>query len=355
MIVIYDKKHTLSTMKQLAIKNSTIQFLAFVSEQGGDTIDIVFQDGDLWITQKMLAKLFDVQIPAISKHISNILEEGELEKEATVSILEIVQNEGERKVKRETEFYNLDMIISIGYRINSLQAVNFRRWATKVLKEFAKKGYVLDRKRMENGTFFDEDYFEHLLAEIREIRLSERRLYQKITDIYATASDYDKNSPMTKQFFSTAMNKLHRAVHQHTAPELIYQRANATKDHMGLTTWENAPTGKVVKTDVAIAKNYLTKDELESLGRIVNAYLDLAENRAKKGIPMTMKDWANRLDRFLLADDQELLKNAGKISAKIAKEKAESEFEKYRVKQDSLYQSDFDKFVELEEQTKSSK
>ena len=336
-------------MKQLTIKNSTIQFLAFVSEQGGDTIDIVFQDGDLWTNQKMLAKLFDVQVPAVSKHINNIFEEGELDKNSVISILETTASDGK---KYQTTFYNLDMIISIGYRINSLQAINFRRRATKVLKEFAKKGYVLDRKRMENGRFFDEDYFEHLLAEIREIRLSERRLYQKVTDIYATASDYDKNSPMTKEFFSTAMNKLHRAIHQHTAPELIYQRVDAKKQHMGLTSRENAPKGKIVKTDVAIAKNYLTKEELESLGRIVNAYLDLAENRAKRGIPMTMADRAERLDRFLLADDQELLKNAGKISAKIAKEKAETEFEKYRVKQDSLYQSDFDRFLEVEETIK---
>jgi hypothetical protein len=248
---------------------------------------------------------------------------------------------------QEVKFYNLDMIISVGYRVNSVQAINFRRWATSVLKEFAKKGYIIDRKRMENGRFFDEDYFEHLLAEIREIRLSERRLYQKVTDIYATSSDYDLHSPFTKQFFATAMNKLHWAVHQNTAAELIYNRADAEKTNMGLTTWENAPVGKIVKTDVTIAKNYLSKDELESLGRIVNAYLDLAEDRAKKGIPMTMYDWANRLDKFLLADDRDLLQNAGKISAKIAKDKAEYEFEKFRPIQDRFFESDFDKVVKM--------
>jgi hypothetical protein len=340
-------------MKQLSIKNSTIQFLAFVSEQGGDTIDIAFNNGDLWTTQKAMAALFGVQVPAINKHIKNIYEEGELDENTTVSKMEIVVNRGFRgEVNEAIDFYNLDMIISVGYRVNSTQAINFRRWATSVLKEFAKKGYIIDRKRMENGRFFDEDYFEHLLAEIREIRLSERRLYQKITDIYATSSDYDAFSPFTKKFFATAMNKLHWAVHHNTAAEVIYYRSDAEKQNMGLTTWENAPEGKIVKTDVSIAKNYLTKDELESLGRIVNAYLDLAEDRAKKGIPMTMHDWANRLDKFLLADDRDLLQNAGKISAQVAKDKAESEFEKYRVKQDQLYQSDFDRFLQLEEQSK---
>jgi hypothetical protein len=339
-------------MRNLSIKNSTIQFLAFVSEQSSNTVDIAFQNGDLWATQKTMAMLFGVQVPAINKHIKNIFEEGELEENTTVSKMEIVVNRGFRgEVNEMIDFYNLDMIISVGYRVNSVQAIDFRRWATSVLKEFAKKGYIIDRKRMENGRFFDEDYFEHLLAEIREIRLSERRLYQKVTDIYATSSDYDVHSPLTKQFFATTMNKLHWAVHHNTAAEVIYNRADAEKTNMGLTTWENAPTGKIVKTDVSIAKNYLTKNELESLGRIVNAYLDLAEDRAKKGIPMTMQDWAKRLDKFLLADDRDLLQNAGKISAQIAKDKAENEFEKYRLKQDQLYQSDFDRFLQLEEQT----
>jgi hypothetical protein len=339
-------------MKKLSIKNSTIQFLAFVSERGGDTVDIAFQNGDLWATQKTMAILFGVQVPAINKHIKNIFEEGELYENTTVSKMEIVVNRGFRgEVNEMVDFYNLDMIISVGYRVNSVQAINFRRWATSVLKEFAKKGYIIDRKRMENGRFFDEDYFEHLLAEVREIRLSERRLYQKVTDIYATSSDYDVHSPLTKQFFATAINKLHWAVHHNTAAEVIYNRADAGKTNMGLTTWENAPAGKIVKTDVSVAKNFLTKDELESLGRIVNAYLDLAEDRAKKGIPMTMQDWTKRLDKFLLADDRDLLQDAGKISAQVAKDKAESEFEKYRLKQDKLYQSDFDRFLQLEEQT----
>ncbi|OJV33057.1 MAG: cell filamentation protein Fic [Bacteroidales bacterium 36-12] len=332
------------TLKKLSIKNSTIQFLAFVSEKGGETVDITFQNGDLWASEKVMSALYGIDRSGIARHIKNIFADGELDEKSTCAIFAQMGNDD--KQTYHTRFYNLDMIISIGYRVNSVQAINFRRWATTVLKEFAKKGYIIDRKRMENGRFFDEDYFEHLLAEIREIRLSERRLYQKVTDIYATSSDYDVSSPLTKQFFATAMNKLHWAVHHNTAAELIYNRVDAQKSNMGLTTWENAPMGKIVKTDVSVAKNYLTTEELESLGRIVNAYLDLAEDRAKKGIPMTMKDWATRLDRFLLADDRDLLKNAGKISAKIAKDKAESEFEKYRVIQDKTYMSDFDKLLE---------
>ncbi|MDR2423346.1 MAG: virulence RhuM family protein, partial [Prevotellaceae bacterium] len=318
-------------MKNLSIKNSTVQFLAFVSERGGDTIDIAFQNGDLWATEKMMATLYGIDRSGIARHIKNIFADGELDEQVACAFFAHTTQHGAIEGKTQTQevkFYNLNMIISVGYRVNSVQAINFRRWATSVLKEFAKKGYVIDRKRMENGRFFDEDYFEHLLAEIREIRLSERRLYQKVTDIYATASDYDALSPLTKKFFATAMNKLHWAVHHNTAAELIYNRADAEKTNMGLTTWENAPEGKIVKTDVSVAKNYLTKDELESLGRIVNAYLDLAEDRAKKGIPMTMHDWAKRLDKFLLADDRDLLQNAGKISAQIAKDKAENEFEK---------------------------
>ena len=336
-------------MQNLTIKNSTIQFLAFVSEQGGNTVDIAFQNGDLWATEKVLAMLYGIDRSGIARHIKNIFADGELDANSVCAIFAHTANDGKNY---QTQFYNLDMIISVGYRVNSTQAIDFRRWATSVLKEFSKKGFIIDRKRMENGRFFDEDYFEHLLAEIREIRLSERRLYQKVTDIYATASDYDIYSPLTKQFFATAMNKLHWAVHQNTAAELIYKRVDAQKSNMGLTSWENAPEGKIVKTDVSIAKNYLTKPELESLGRIVNAYLDLVEDRAKKGIPMTMQDWATRLDKFLLADDRDLLQNAGSISAKIVKDKAENEFEKYRIKQDKLYASDFDRFMLLEENVK---
>jgi hypothetical protein len=305
-------------------------------------VDIVFRDGDLRINQKMLSKLFDIDRTVITKHIQNILKDRELEKNAVSAFFAHTAEDGKTY---QVEFYNLDMIIAIGYSANSTQATDFRRWATKVLKEFAKKGYVLDRKRMENGKFFDEDYFEHLLDEIREIRLSERRFYQKLTDIYALASDYDSKSPTTIKFFQTVQNKMHYAVHQHTAPELIYKRADSEKDHMGLTTRENAPKGKIVKGDVVIAKNYLTKDELTSLGRIVNAYLDLAEERAKKLIPMTMQDWSTHLDRILSADDRKILQNAGTISAEIAQTRALGELEKYRIKQDKLFLSDFDEFM----------
>ncbi|HAP18546.1 MAG TPA: cell filamentation protein Fic, partial [Butyricimonas virosa] len=244
-----------------------------------------------------------------------------------------------------TKHYNLDAIISVGYRVNTGRATAFRQWATSVLKDYAIRGYVIDKKRMENGSFLDEDYFEHLLAEIREIRLSERRFYQKITDIYATSMDYNKDAVITKEFFAKVQNKLHYAIHGHTAAELIVSRANAEKEHMGLTSWEKSPNGKIVKTDVSIAKNYLTETELESLGRIVNAYLDLAEDRAKRHIPMTMDDWAKRLDKFLEADDRDILQNSGKVTAQIAKSFAESEFEKYRIVQDRLFESDFDKEI----------
>jgi hypothetical protein len=279
----------------------------------------------------------------ITKHLNNVYQEGEISKEATCAIFAQVQTEGNRQVMRNIDFYNLDAIISVGYRVNSHRATAFRQWATSVLRDFAMRGYVIDRKRMENGAFLGEDYFEHLLAEIREIRLSERRFYQKVTDIYATAMDYNKDAPQTRLFFAKVQNKLHYAVHGHTAAELISARANAEKENMGLTSWENSPDGKIVKTDVSIAKNYLTETELESLGRIVNAYLDLAEDRAKRHIPMTMEDWAKRLDKFLDADDRDILQNSGKITAQQAKELAESEFEKFRVKQDLLFESDFDR------------
>ena len=242
-------------------------------------------------------------------------------------------------------FYNLDAIISVGYRVNSIRATQFRRWATSVLRQFAIKGYVLDRKRMENGAFLSEDYFEHLLAEIHEIRLSERRFYQKLTDIYATSMDYDKDAPTTRQFFQMIQNKMHYAVHQHTAAELIMERADAQKEHMGLTTWENAPSGKIVKTDVVIAKNYLKQNELEDMGNIVSAVLDFAEARAKRHIPMTMEDWAKRIDAYLSSDERPLLTDAGSVSHEAAQEYAETEFEKYRIIQDRLFESDFDRFV----------
>ena len=256
-----------------------------------------------------------------------------------------VQKEGNRDVKRKVLYYNLDMVISVGYRVNSDRAIQFRRWATYVLKEFSKKGYIIDKKRMANGAFFDEDYYDSLLAEIREIRLSERRFYQKITDIYATSVDYDKKSPTTIKFFKKVQNKMHYAVSHQTAAEIIYNRADSEKEHMGLTTWKNSPNGKILETDVVIAKNYLNTKELESLELIVSAFLDLAENRAKRHIPMTMEDWKTKLDAFLRFNDADVLQDKGKVTAAIAKEFAESEFEKYRVIQDSLYESDFDKLM----------
>jgi hypothetical protein len=332
--------------KKIQIRNSTAEFLIFTNQSKTSTIEVRYEDETIWLSQKLMAELFDVEVNTINYHLKEIYKSGEIQEERTIRKFRIVQTEGNREVNREIDFYNLDAIISVGYRVNSVRATQFRQWATQVVKEYAIKGYVLDRKRMENGTFIDEDYFEHLLEEIREIRLSERRFYQKITDIYATSIDYNKDAPTTKDFFAKVQNKLHYAIHQHTAAELIVKRADSNKDYMGLTSWKNSQEGKILKSDVSIAKNYLTKEELESLGRIVNAYLELAENRAKRQIPMTMEDWAKRLDLFLQFDDREILQNAGKISAEIAKQYAESEFEKYRIVQDKLFQSDFDKLIE---------
>lgn len=330
--------------KRLQIRNSTAEFLIFQIENKDEGIEVLYKDETIWVTQKAMATLFDVSVPAINQHLKNIYEQGELQADATIKKNLIVQQEGNRQVSRNVDIYNLDAVISVGYRVNSIRATQFRQWCTYILRQFAIRGYVIDKKRMENGSFISEDYFEHLLAEIREIRLSERRFYQKLTDIYATSLDYNQDAPTTRQFFKRVQNKMHYAIHRHTAAELIVERANSEKEHMGLTTWENAPNGKIVKTDVSVAKNYLKEDELESMGRIVNAFLDLAEDRAKRHIPMTMQDWANRIDKFLDADERPLLTDAGRISAEQAKEYAESEFEKYRIIQDRLFQSDFDKF-----------
>lgn len=331
--------------KRLQMRNSTAEFLIFQIENKDEGIEVLYKDETIWVTQKAMATLFDVSVPAINQHLKNIYEQGELQADATIKKNLIVQQEGNRQVSRNVDIYNLDAVISVGYRVNSIRATQFRQWCTYILRQFAIRGYVIDKKRMENGSFISEDYFEHLLAEIREIRLSERRFYQKLTDIYATSLDYNQDAPTTRQFFKRVQNKMHYAIHRHTAAELIVERANSEKEHMGLTTWENAPNVvKIVKTDVSVAKNYLKEDELESMGRIVNAFLDLAEDRAKRHIPMTMQDWANRIDKFLDADERPLLTNAGKISAEQAKEYAESEFEKYRIIQDRLFQSDFDKF-----------
>lgn len=328
------------------IRNSTAEFLIFQIENKEKGIEVMYADETVWCTQKAMAALFDVGVPAISKHLANIFETGELKEEATVSKMETVQQEGSREVKRQVVMYKLDAIIAVGYRVNSIRATQFRQWATNVLRQFAIRGYVLDKKRMENGTFLGEDYFEHLLAEIREIRLSERRFYQKLTDIYATSMDYNKDAPTTRLFFKMIQNKMHYAVHGHTAAELIMQRADAEKEHMGLTTWENAPDGKIVKTDVSVAKNYLKQMELEDMGRVVTAVLEFAESRAKKHIPMTMEDWAKRIDAYLASDERPLLDNAGSVNHEDAVLHAETEFERYRIVQDRLFQSDFDKYLD---------
>ncbi len=327
---------------KLQIRNSTAEFLIFTSQTKDEGIEVRYQNETIWLTQKLMAELFQVNIPAISKHLKNIFESNELEENSVVSKMETTAKDGK---KYKTKFYNLDAIIAVGYRVNSIRATQFRQWATQILKQFAIKGFVLDKKRLENGSFLNENYFDELLAEIREIRLSERNFYQKITDIYATSLDYNKDAVTTRHFFAKVQNKLHYGIHGHTAAELIYKRADSSKNKMGLTSWKNSPDGKILKTDVSIAKNYLNKEELESLGRIVSAYLDLAEERAKRKIPMTMEDWAKRLDMFLEFDDREILQNTGKITAEIAKQHAESEFEKYRIVQDQIFQSDFDKLM----------
>ena len=331
--------------KSLEIRNSTAEFLIFQLENKEQGIEVMYAEENIWCTQKAMAALFDVGVAAISKHLANVFETGELRQEATISKMETVRQEGERTVKRSVIMYNLDAIIAVGYRVNSVRATQFRQWATSVLRQFAIRGYVLDKKRMENGTFLGEDYFEHLLAEIREIRLSERRFYQKLTDIYATSVDYNREAPTTRLFFKMVQNKMHYAVHGHTAAELIMDRADADKEHMGLTTWENAPNGKIVKTDVSVAKNYLNQMELEDMGHIVTAVLDFAESRAKKHIPMTMEDWAKRIDAYLASDERPVLDNAGSVSHEEAVLHAETEFERYRIVQDRLFQSDFDKYL----------
>lgn len=330
--------------KNIEIRNSTAEFLIFQIDNQEDGVQVVYKDETIWATQKAMAELFAVKIPTINEHISNIYQSGELLEDLTIRKFRIVQQEGKRNVEREFLFYNLDAIISVGYRVNSIRATQFRQWCTSVLRQFAIRGYVIDKKRMENGSFIGEDYFEHLLAEIREIRLSERRFYQKLTDIYATAIDYNNDAPTTRLFFMKMQNKMHYAVHGHTAAELIVSRADAKKENMGLTTWENAPNGKIVKPDVSVAKNYLNELELEDMGRLVNSVLDMAERMAKRHIPMTMEDWAKRIDIILEAGGNAILTKVGSITTEFAKSFAETEFEKYRIIQDRLFSSDFDKF-----------
>jgi hypothetical protein len=328
--------------KRREIRNSTAEFLIFQIENKEQGIEVFYKDENIWATQKAMATLFDCDRSVVTKHLGNIFDSGELKEDAVCAKFAHTASDGKNY---QTLFYSLDAIIGVGYRVNSIRATQFRQWATSVLREFAIRGYVLDRKRMENGTFLGEDYFEHLLAEIREIRLSERRFYQKLTDIYATAIDYNRDAPTTKLFFKMMQNKMHYAVHRHTAAELIMERADAKQEHMGLTTWENAPDGKIVKTDVTIAKNYLKEVELADMGQLVNGVLELAERMAKRHIPMTMEDWAKQIDTILAAGGNEVLQNAGSVTAEEAKEHAETEFEKYRIVQDRLFQSDFDKYL----------
>ena len=324
--------------------NQEHEIVLYQVEDTNIYVNVMFKEDTFWMTQKAMADLFECTTDNISLHLKNIYKEEELDENRTTEFFSVVQIEGGRQVSRKTLFYNLDAIISVGYRVNSVRATQFRQWCTSVIRQFAIRGYVIDKKRMENGSFIGEDYFEHLLAEIREIRLSERHFYQKLTDIYATAIDYSRDAPTTRLFFQKVQNKIHYAVHGHTAAELIVNRANSEKEHMGLTTWENAPKGKIVKTDVAIAKNYLNEMELDDMGHLVNAVLDMAERVAKRHIPMTMEDWAKRIDLILEAGGNDLLTNAGKVTTELAKAFAEAEFEKYRVIQDRLFQSDFDRF-----------
>lgn len=314
-----------------------------MAEGKEDGVQVVYKDETIWCTQKAMATLFDVDKSGISRHIKKILSDGELSTDTTVAKIATVVNRGIRgEVEDELEYYNLDMVIAVGYRVNSRRATQFRQWCTFVLRQYAIRGYVIDKKRMENGSFIGVDYFEQLLEEIREIRLSERNFYQKLTDIYATAIDYNRDAPTTRDFFKKVQNKMHYAVHGHTAAELIVERADADKEHMGLTTWAKAPNGKIIRSDVSVAKNYLKQNELQALGRLVNAYLDIAKDMAERHIPMTMEDWSKRIDKFLDATDREILQGAGSITAEYAKKYAESEFEKYRVIQDRLFRSDFD-------------
>ncbi|MFA6191121.1 MAG: virulence RhuM family protein [Sulfurimonas sp.] len=328
--------------KNLTIRNSTAEFLIFTTANGQDTIEVKVSDETVWLTQKLIAKLFDVQIATINEHLKNIFNTHELEENSVIRKFLITANDGKNY---NTQHYKLEVIISLGYRINSNKATEFRRWATQVLKQYATRGYVLDNERLKNGSYLNPQYYKDLILEIRDIRESERNFYQQITDIYATAMDYDFQAPTTQEFFATVQNKLHWAIHGHTASELIVQRANHQKEFMGLTNWKKAPNGKILKSDVTVAKNYLAQNEIKSLDRIVTMYLDYAEDQADRNIPMTMKDWSQKLNAFLQFNERDILQNAGKVTAQIAKEFAISEFEKYKVIQDKSYKSDFDRLL----------
>ena len=331
--------------KTMQIRNSTAEFLVFTSLAGEQGIEVRVADETVWLTQKLIAALFDVDVRTVSEHLQNIFATKELTQDATLRNFRTVQTEGSREVARNVGFYNLDAIIAIGFRVNSVRATQFRQWAIGVLRDFAVRGYVLDKERLKNGAIFEQSYFDNLVAEIREIRASERRFYQKITDIYATAMDYSAEAETTQTFFATVQNKLHFAIHGQTAAELIVGRADSTKEKMGLTSWRNAPKGKILKPDVIVAKNYLSEEEIRALDRFVSMYLDYAEDQAERGFPMTMADWAKKLDAFLQFNQRDLLEHPGKVSAEIAKAFAESEFEKYRIVQDRLFESDFDRML----------
>ena len=340
---------------EITIRSSAAEYLTYVASVGDqqDSIEMRYEDENIWLTQKMMATLYDVGLPTINEHIKKIYADSELEEAATIRNFRIVQTEGSRQVTRDTKHYNLQMIIAVGFKVNSERAVQFRKWVNQIAKDYTIKGWVMDDERLKRGTYLTEKYFDEQLERIREIRASERKFYQKITDLYATAIDYDKNSATTRRFYATVQNKMHYAVHGHTEAELIVERADHTKEHMGLTTWADAPEGKIKKSDVTVAKNYLSQDEMKQLNRMVTAYLDFAENMTLRHIPLTMQDWEKRLNSFIEMFDYGILQDAGKVSAEIAKLHAETEFEKYRVIQDRLFMSDFDKYMlELEENTK---
>lgn len=338
------KKNT----KEITIRSSAAEYLTFIAATGDDknSVEVRYEDENIWITQKMLAVLYEVETNTINYHIKKIFEDSELSEVATIRKFRIVQTEGNREVSREVEHYNLQMIIAVGFKVNSERAVQFRKWVNSIVKEYTIKGYAMDDERLKNdGSILTKKYFEEQLERIREIRSSERKFYQKITDIYATAIDYDRDAKSTKRFYATVQNKMHFAVHGHTVAELIVERADSTKEHMGLTTWQDAPNGKIKKSDVTVAKNYLSEKELGQLNRMVSAYLDFAENMANRHIPLTMEDWEKRLNSFIEMFEYGLLEDVGKVTAEIAKLHAETEFEKYRIIQDRLFESDFDRFI----------
>ena len=340
---------------EITIRSSAAEYLTYIASVGDqqDSIEMRYEDENIWLTQKMMATLYDVDVRTINEHIKKIYSDSELEEDSTIRNFRIVQTEGSRQVTRDTKHYNLQMIIAVGFKVNSERAVQFRKWVNQIAKDYTIKGWVMDDERLKRGTYLTEKYFDEQLERIREIRASERKFYQKITDLYATAIDYDKNSATTRRFYATVQNKMHYAVHGHTAAELIVERADHTKEHIGLTTWADAPEGKIKKSDVTVAKNYLSQDEMKQLNRMVTAYLDFAENMTLRHIPLTMQDWEKRFNSFIGMFDYGILQDAGKVSAEIAKLHAETEFEKYRVIQDRLFMSDFDKYMlELEETTK---